>query len=77
MEELLELYKKETLTTDDLILIEGAIDNGDIDTCDIFDDFIGYVSKNCSVDYDTLMNYQENYQNLLTHKENLTILYGI
>lgn len=74
MEKLLELYKKETLTTDDLILIEGAIDNGNIDTCDIFDDFIGYVSKNCSVDYNILMNYQENYQNLLTHKENLTIL---
>lgn len=75
MEELLELYKKETLTTDDLILIEGAIDNGDIHTADIFEDFVTYV--NDIIDYEVLMDYLGNYQNLLTHKENLTILHGI
>jgi hypothetical protein len=72
--EILTLFRKDLLSVEDDLIIMNAIDNGDIDTCDLFHDFVTYVSENANVDYDTLMNYQENYQNLLSHKENLCIL---
>jgi hypothetical protein len=74
MTNLMRMYLKDELTSEDILLIESTIDCGYIDTCDIFDDFVIYVSKNCNIDYDMLMNYKENYQNLLSHKENLTII---
>jgi hypothetical protein len=74
--EILTLMRKDLLSVEDNLMIMNAIDNGFVDTCDLFDDFVTYVSENASVDYDTLMNYQENYQNLLSHRENLCILIG-
>ena len=72
--EILTLLRKDLLSVEDDEIIMNAIDNGDIDACDLFDDFVTYVSENANVDYDTLMDYKENYQNLLTHRENLCIL---
>ena len=74
--EILTLMRKDLLSVEDNLMVMNAIDNGFVDTCDLFDDFVTYVSENASVDYDTLMNYQENYQNLLSHRENLCILIG-
>jgi len=72
--EILDLMRKDLLSVEDNLMIMNAIDNGYIDTCDLFDDFVTYVSENANVDYDTLMDYQEQYQNLLSHRENLCIL---
>ena len=74
--EILALLRKDLLSVEDDLKIMNAINNGFVDTCDLFEDFVTYVSENASVDYDTLMNYQENYQNLLSHRENLCILIG-
>jgi hypothetical protein len=71
MELILNLLQKEVLTIEDASVIENAIDNGFVDTCDLFEDFVTYVSKNTNVDYDTLMDFQEQYENLKSHKENL------
>jgi hypothetical protein len=68
------LRENDTLSIDQAKSVEDAINTGYIDTCDIFEDFVRYVSENASVDYDTLMDYQEHYQNLLSHKENLKII---
>jgi hypothetical protein len=68
------LKENDTLSIDQAKSVEDAINNGYIDTCDIFDDFVGYVSVNDAISYDTLMDYQEHYQNLLSHKENLKII---
>ena len=72
--EILDLMRTELLSIEDDLMIINAIDNGLIDTCDLFEDFVTYVSENASVDYDILMDYQEHYQNLLSHRENLCIL---
>jgi hypothetical protein len=74
MESTLKLLRKDLLTDEDAEKVENAINNGFVDTCDLFEDFVTYVSENANVDYDTLMDYQEHYQNLRTHKENLEIL---
>ena len=74
MENILNFFKKDLLSLEDSNIVQDAIDNGFVDTCDLFEDFVTYVSENENVDYDTLMNYQEHYQNLLSHKENLDIL---
>jgi bacterioferritin-associated ferredoxin len=71
---LASLRKNDTLSIDQAKSVEDAINNGYIDTCDIFEDFVGYVSENATIDHDTLMDYQEHYQNLLSHKENLKII---
>ena len=71
MELILNLLQKEVLSIDDASVIENAIDNGFVDTCDLFEDFVTYVSKNADIDYDTLMDFQEQYENLKSHKENL------
>ena len=72
--EILTLLRKDLLSAEDDLMIMNVIDNGFVDTCDLFEDFVTYVSENANVDYDTLMNYQEHYQNLLSHRENLCIL---
>lgn len=74
--EIITLLRKDLLSAEDNAMIMNAIDNGYIDTCDMFEDFVSYVSENANVDYDTLMDYQEHYQNLLSHRENLCILIG-
>jgi hypothetical protein len=72
--EILTLMRKDLLLVEDNLMVMNAIENGFIDTCDLFEDFVTYVSENANVDYDTLINYQEHYQNLLSHRENLCIL---
>ena len=72
--EIFNLMRTELLTIEDSNIVLNAIDNRLIDTCDLFEDFVTYVSENASVDYDILMDYQEHYQNLLSHRENLCIL---
>jgi hypothetical protein len=74
MELILNLLQKEVLTIEDASVIENAIDNGFVETCDLFEDFVTYVLKNANVDYDTLMDFQEQYENLKSHKENLNHL---
>jgi hypothetical protein len=74
--EILTLLRKDLLSAEDDLMIMNVIDNGFVDTCDLFEDFVTYVSENASVDYNTLMDYQEHYQNLLSHRENLCILLG-
>jgi hypothetical protein len=75
METILNLLRNnQVLSNDDAVIVENAIDNGTVETCDLFEDFVSYALENSNVDYDTLMDYQEHYQNLLSHKENLTIL---
>jgi hypothetical protein len=68
---ILNLLQKEVLTIEDASVIENAIDNGFVDTCDLFEDFVTYVLKNANVDYNTLMDFQEQYENLKSHRENL------
>ena len=72
--EILALLRKDLLSVEDVLVIMNAFDNGSVDTCDLFEDFVTYVSENASVDYDTLMDYPAHYQNLLSHRENLCIL---
>jgi hypothetical protein len=72
--EILTLMRKDLLLVEDNLMVMNAIENGFIDTCDLFEDFVTYVSENANVDYDTLINYQEHYQNLLSQRENLCIL---
>ena len=74
--EILDLLRKDLLSVEDALMIMNAIDNGFVDTCDLFDDFVAYVSENANVDYDRLMDYQEHHQDLLSHRENLCILIG-
>jgi hypothetical protein len=75
MKKVLDLLRNnEVLSDEQALIVEKAINNRSVETCDLFEDFVSYVTKDYNVDYDTLMNYQEHYQNLLSHKENLTIL---
>lgn len=73
---LTSLRKNDTLSIDQARSVEDAIDNGYIDTSDIYEDFVTYILsfENVIIEDDTLMDYQEHYQNLLTYKENLKIL---
>ena len=74
METLLALYSKSRLTQNDKEVIEEAIDSGTIDTCDIFDDFKNWCAGNESFSDEEIDNYQEEYQNLLSHEQNAQIL---
>lgn len=65
---------EEVLSLESAEIIENAIDNGDIDTCDLFDDFMGWVSENECVEYEVLVDFVFNYENLRSHKENLETL---
>jgi hypothetical protein len=73
---LTSLRKNDTLSIDQAKSVKDAIDNGYINTSDIYKDFVTYILsfENVIIEDDTLMDYQEHYQNLLTHKENLKIL---
>ena len=68
------LRNQDTLSLRDAKVIEDAINNGDIDTCDIFDDFVDWVSENDSIDWETLADFKDHYQNLRSYEENLIIL---
>jgi len=74
-----ELYRKNNFTSNDIDFIEDKINGKNIETLDLFEDFVTYVrdDKKISeekISFDILLDYSDNYQNLLTHKENLDIL---
>lgn len=71
---LLNLYTKSRLTENDKIVIEKAIDEALIDTCDIFDDFKEWCANNESFTTEEIDNFKEEYQNLLSHEQNAKIL---
>ena len=69
----MKLYKKDTFSVIDNILIDNCIELGYIYTDDIKDDFMGYVYKHIDRKYtdEDIWSYtDENYSNGLTHKEN-------
>ncbi len=75
--DILKLYQKDTFSDKDLELIEEAIENGGIDTTDIKEDFMGYVYDRIDKEYkdefetEDIWEYTDDqYENLLTHKEN-------
>jgi hypothetical protein len=77
MEDLLELYKKDTFSDEDNRLINLAIDNYELYTDDIKEDFMGYMYSNIPLKYtqEEIWGYtDENYSNGLTHKENFNNL---
>jgi len=74
---ILKLYLKDEFSEKDSELIDKAIENGDIDTTDIKEDFMGYVYDRIDKEYkdefktEDIWEYtDEQYENLLTHKEN-------
>ena len=77
MEDLLELYKKDTFSDEDNRLINLAIDNYELYTDDIKEDFMDYMYSNipCKCTDEEIWGYtDENYSNGLTHKENFNNL---
>jgi hypothetical protein len=75
--DILSLYQKDIFSDKDSELIDEAIENGDIDTTDIKEDFMGYVYDRIDKEYkdefetEDIWEYtDEQYENLLTHKEN-------
>lgn len=77
MNHLLELYKKEEFNDEDNRIIDLAIDNKEIYTDEIKDDFMDYVYSNIPSQYEDedIWGYtDENYENGLTHKQNFNNL---
>lgn len=73
MQNIFDLYKKEVFTQEDNKLIDEAIDNENIDTEDIIDDWRGWVIEvhNLSNEvYEYFMDFDEHYNNGLTHPQN-------
>ena len=76
--DILGLYKKDIFSEKDYELIDEAIENGDIDTTNIKEDFIGYVYDRIDEEYkdnkfedEQIWEYtDEYYENGLPHKEN-------
>ena len=75
--DILKLYQKDVFSDKDSELIDEAIENGDIDTTDIKEDFMGYVYDRIDKEYkdefetEDIWEYtDEQYENGLTHKEN-------
>ena len=73
VDDILSLYKKDKFSENDSELIEEAIENGDIDTDDIKEDFMSYAYDKIGDKYESeeISEYtDEQYENGLTHKEN-------
>jgi hypothetical protein len=70
--DILKLYQKDTFSDKDSDLINDAIENGDIYTDEIKDDFLGYIQdqKHDFTDEQIWSYTDENYSNGQTHKEN-------
>lgn len=74
-DKIIEMLSDETsLTPHQVIDIENAIECGAIDTCDIFDCFKLWCAENESFSEEDVDDYQENFQNLLTFKQNVKLL---
>ena len=67
-ERALELYSKDDFTAQDDDIIQEAIDIGCLETDEILDSFVGYVTDAGFI-WD--LDYAEHYQNGKTHKNNL------
>jgi hypothetical protein len=76
MEEILELYLKNEFSKEDNFLINKAIDNGEIETENIKEDFMSFVYKNIhNIELENIWDYtDENYDNGLTHLQNFNNL---
>ena len=73
MEEILNLYKKDTFSIEDNLLINNAIELELIYVDEIKDDFMEYMYSRITNEYtnEEIWGYtDENYSNGLTHKEN-------
>jgi len=73
MENLFEMYKKESFTIQDSKLIDTEIDKGNLSTEDIKENFMDYVYENINDKYTTEDIWKftdEHYNNGLTHYEN-------
>jgi hypothetical protein len=73
MEDILNLYKKDTFSIEDNLLINNAIELELIYTDEIKDDFMEYMYFRITDEYsnEEIWDYiDENYSNGLTHKEN-------
>ena len=73
----LNLYNKQTLSKQDKELIENAIDCNEIDTDEIFDDFVEWVKVRTNIESVYITSFREFYSNLLSHKENSNLLVEI
>jgi hypothetical protein len=77
MQDLIELYKKDEFSNEDNRIINLAIDNQEIYTDEIKDDFMDYAYSNIPSQYEDedIWRYaDENYENGLTHKQNFNNL---
>ena len=73
MKNIFDLYRKESFAEEDDKLIDEAIENGEIETEDIIDDWRGWVTEiyNLSNEvYEYFMDFDEHYNNGLTHPQN-------
>jgi hypothetical protein len=77
MKNIFSIYKKEKFSDNDFEMINIAIENGDIDTTEIKEDFLDYVYDRIDKQYknrfktEDIWEYtDELYENGLTHKEN-------
>lgn len=73
MEHILKLYREEDVfTSEQHELIEDAINSGEIETEDLRIDFKEWVyPQNLGLDMEQVWEFDEHYQNGLTHKQNL------
>ena len=73
MKNIFDLYKKESFTEEDNKLIDEAIENGEIETEDIIDDWRGWQAEEqrlCNEVLEYFMDFDEHYNNGLTHPQN-------
>jgi hypothetical protein len=70
-EQILDLYKKHIFTDVDNAIINDAIEYGVLETDEILSDFIEYADRNIFTEY--LSDFNEHYQNGLTHLENFDL----
>jgi len=70
-EQILDLYKKHIFTDVDNAIINDAIEYGVLETDEILSDFIEEADRNIFTEY--LFDFNEHYQNGLTHLENFDL----
>jgi hypothetical protein len=70
-EQILHLYKKNIFTDVDNAIINDAIEYRVLETDEILSDFIEYAERSILTEY--LFDFNEHYQNGLTHLENFNL----
>jgi hypothetical protein len=69
--QILHLYKKNIFTDVDNAIINDAIEYGVLETDEILSNFIEYAERSILTEY--LFDFNEHYQNGLTHLENFNL----